>query len=64
MVMRRRVRPNPMLKHVEEYRRLSKPSLQLEREEIKRLAHMQAEALVNGSEMQKKLKDLIGTSKF
>lgn len=64
MVIRRSERPNPLLKHVEEYRKSLKPSLKLQREEIQRLAHMQAEALVNRSDMQNKLKDIIGTSKF
>lgn len=64
MVMRRRVRPNPLLKHVEEYRKSSKPVLKLEREAIQRLAHLQAEAFVNRPDMQLKLKDIIETSKF
>ncbi|MCY0887156.1 MAG: hypothetical protein OWQ59_01740 [Alicyclobacillaceae bacterium] len=61
MVMRRRVRPNPLLKHLEEYRKSSKPSLELDSEEIKRLAHMQAEAFVNRPDMQNTLKDIIRT---
>jgi hypothetical protein len=63
MVMRRSERPNPLLKHVEEYRKSSKSLLKLEREEIKRLAHLQAEAFVNRPDMQNKLKDIIGASK-
>ncbi len=55
MVMRRSVRPNPLLKHVEEYRKSSKPSLKLEPNEVKRLAHMQAEAFVSHSQARKDL---------
>ena len=64
MVIRRSERHNPLLKHVKEYHKSSKPSLKLGREEIKRLAHMQAEAFVSHPDMKIKLKEVIGTSDF
>ncbi len=62
MVNRRCERSNPLMTQLGEYRRLSKPSFKLESEEIKRLAHMQAEAFVSHPDMQMKLKDIIETS--
>jgi hypothetical protein len=59
--MRRRERPNPLLKHVEEYRKPSKRLFKLEREDLKRLAHMQAETFVTHPDMQIKFKEIIGT---
>lgn len=58
-MIRRSERPNPLLKHVEEYRKSSKPLLKLEREKIKRLAHLQAEAFVNRPDINWGLEELI-----
>ena len=59
MVMRRSERPNPLLKHVEKYRKSSKPSLKLDRDEIKRLAHLQTEEFVSHPEMRTRLKEVV-----
>ena len=64
MVIRRRERPNPLLKHVEEYCKSSKPLFKLECDEVKRTARLQAEAFVNHPDMKIKLKEVIGTSDF
>jgi len=58
MVTRRRVRPNPLLKHLEEYRKSSKLLFKLEREEIKRLARLQTENFVGNPDMQGKIKEI------
>lgn len=57
MVIRRHERPNPLLKHLETYRRSSKSQLKLGREEIEHLARQQAESLLNHPGMRKKIKE-------
>ncbi|PWI56676.1 hypothetical protein [Sulfoacidibacillus thermotolerans] len=61
-MIRRSERPNPLLKHVEEYRKSSKPQLKLERDEIEHLARVQTEAFVNHPDIRSKLKEVIGVS--
>ncbi len=55
MVMRRSENPNPFLKHLEEYRKFSKPHFRLNREEVKRLAHLQEESFMAHPEIRKKI---------
>lgn len=55
MVMRRSENPNPLLKHLEEYRKFSKPHFRLNREEVKRLAHLQAESFMAHPKIRKKI---------
>ena len=60
---RRSERPNPLLKHVEEYRKSSKPLLKLEHDEVRRLAQLQAEAIVSHPDIHWELKELIQRTK-
>lgn len=55
MVIRRSENPNPLLKHLEEHRKFSKPHFKLKREEVKRLAHLQAESFMAHPEIRKKI---------
>ena len=55
MVMRRSENPNPLLKHVQEYHKISKPHFKLDREEVKRLAHLQEESFMAHPELRKKI---------
>ncbi len=63
MVIRRHERPNPLLKHLETYRKSSKPQLKFRREEIEDLARQQAESLLTHPEMRKKIKEAIQKTK-